>query len=119
MALGYTIRVQGERQLIMALKKADSELKPMFEAKLKKAAEAVAAEAERRTDKYTGRGPIRGRLRGFTAVAESRARSRGLRPDFGSLIMRKGLLPARTAKMKETIKSVEQGLDLLGASNGF
>ena len=119
MALGYRVRLQGERELIRALKSAQSELKPMFEEKLRKAAERVAEEAERRTDKYTGRGPIRGRLRGFTAIAESRARSRGIRPDFGSLIMRKGLLPARTAKMDETIRSVEEGLDLLAAGNGF
>lgn len=119
MALGATVRIKGERELIMALKRAESDLKPMFEGELKRAADVVAGEASSRVSKYRGVGPIRGRLKGFTAIAESRARSRGIRPDFGSLLMRRGLLPARSTKMNETIRRVELALDRLGERNGF
>lgn len=106
------VAIQGERQLILALKAAQSELKVMFERELRQTAERVAEEAQRRADKYGG-GPMRGRLRGFSAVAESRARSQHIRPQFGELMMRKALLPARSAKYEESVRSIEHALDML------
>jgi len=117
------IRVEGLRQLERALKASDKDAAKGLRKELREAAKVVALDARGKfagTDGYSAMG-IRPRVRaGLVAVAEqSRKRVTGKRPDYGSLQMRRALVPALWDNRKEVERRVENMLDKVADGNGF
>jgi hypothetical protein len=122
MAETFTLRVQGINELIRAFRKVDQGLRRQTQRELQEIARIVSDDARNRIDARYGGGSgryIRPRVKGSSAIAESRARSTGRHPNFGGLIMTRGLLPARAAKQDEVVKAFEKMLDKLGSGAGF
>lgn len=118
-----TVRLKGSRQLHRALKDYDNGLKLQFEAELRAAGEIVAAGAQTRfvgVDARSAAG-FRSKVKGFgrVVVQQSRRRTTGNRGDFGSLQMRKALLPSLSENEPQVIRAVEGMLDRLGRQEGF
>jgi len=92
-----TLRVVGYRQFMRATARADRESKRYIRAAFKEIGETVRADAQRRMDVIDSRSAagyrVAVRQRGI-AVRQSLRKTTGDRPDYGSLQMRKALLPA-------------------------
>ena len=118
-----TVKVKGLRELNSALKRYDRALQKDLEVGLREAAQAVADNARSRFSAIDSRsaGGFRPRLRGFgRVVVEQRyRRTTGKHPEFGSLQMRRALLPAMREEEPVVIKEIEHLLDVLGREEGF
>lgn len=116
------IRVKGLKELHKAFKNYDAELKRELDQELRAAGEIVASEARQRfsaIDARAARGFVP-KVRGFgRVIVLQRIRSKHKRPDFGSLQMRKGLLPAMADNEDRVIAKVEDILDTIGRREGF
>ena len=117
------IKVEGLRELERALRASDKDAAKGLRKELREAAKVVALDARGKfagVDGFSAMG-IRPRVRaGLVAVAEqSRKRTTGKRPDYGSLQMRRALVPALWDKRDEIEERVELMLDSVGRSNGF
>lgn len=109
------IKVDGLSQLVRDLGKADKDLRRATQKELSAIAKIVSDRAGHdAASRFGGRAGrfIRPRVRGASAYAESRARSKGIRPNFGTLIMGV-LLKARSAKYDEATRRLERMLDNL------
>lgn len=118
-----TVRIKGLRELNRALKNYDKDLNKDLERELLAAATLVKEDAYQR---FVGvdlksAGGFRPRIRGFgRVVVEQRYRkTTGQHPNFGSLQMRRALLPALSAQEEPVMKAVEGMLDRLGLEEGF
>lgn len=117
-----TLRVEGLKELQRAFRQVDDELRKDMQKGLQKVAKIVADDAKSRLDSRYGGGAgryIRARVKGTSGIAESRARSTGAHPNFGGLVMRHGLIPARAAKADQVRREFETMLDKLGRGAGF
>jgi len=117
------VKVKGLRQLHRALKNVDDGTKRQLEAELRAAGEIVAAGARSRfvgIDARSAAG-FKSRVKGFgrVVVEQSRRRTTGTRGDFGSLQMRRALLPSVTENETRVLLAVEGMLDRLGRKEGF
>jgi hypothetical protein len=115
------LKVRGLRELHRALKRYDGDLN--LESELRDAGEIVAVGARER---FVGISPksaagFKSRVKGFgrVVVQQSRRRTTGRRGDFGSLQMRRALLPSVAANETKVLNAVEGMLDRLGRENGF
>lgn len=118
-----TVRVKGLRELQRALKNIDSDLRKEIDVALREAAQKVAEDARSKfagIDSRSASG-FRPRIRGFgRVVVEQRLkRTTGQHPEFGSLQMRRALLPALGENQEHVIDTLDNLLDTLGRSNGF
>ena len=117
------VRIKGLRQLHSALKRYEADLKRELENELRDAGQIVAEQARDRFGSVDARSAagFRPRLRGFgRVVVEQRLRrTTGMRGDYGSLQMRRALLPAVEASQDRIMEHVEGMLDRLGRENGF
>jgi hypothetical protein len=117
-----TIRVEGLRELQRALRNADKELAKDLTRRLKEAADIVRQDA---ASKFASINPVsaagfRPRARtGVAAVEQSKKRTTGTRPDFGSLQMRVALLPALADNTDNVVAAIDRMLDELGQAEGF
>ena len=91
-------RVNGLREFIRACDNADKDTKRYVRQELRDAADTVREDAEQLFQKYSPESAAgyRVRVRQSTGVSveQSLRKVTGLRPDWGSLQMRKALLPA-------------------------
>ena len=109
------VKVKGLRELHRALKNADQETKKQLERELRDAGDIVR---DRAGMKFGNPG-LRTSTAGFGRVKVTRRRSRHLRGDFGSLLMRRSLLPALAETEPQVIEAVEGMLDRVGRKEGF
>ena len=118
-----TVKVKGLRELNSALKRYDRELGKNLERELLVAAQLVADNARSRFSVIDARSAagMRPRIRGFgRVVVEQRyRRTTGQHPEFGSLQMRRALLPAMREEEPMVIATIEGMLDRLGLEEGF
>jgi len=109
------VEIVGLAQLQAALKLADREAYDGIRSDLKTAGELVAADARSRLmPKYPpSASTIRGRAKGAsTAVAEqTRRRTTGQHPFWGTYQMTRDLMPALDAKSPEVVAVMEHTLD--------
>lgn len=117
------VEIRGLRQLQSALKRYDSSLLHELDKELRDAGQVVADSARDRFSSIDARSAagFRPRVRGFghVVVEQRRKRTTGLRGDFGSLQMRRALLPAVAENRQQVLDHVEGMLDRLGRENGF
>jgi hypothetical protein len=118
-----SIKITNLRQFHRALKDYDEDLKRELEQELKDAADIVRTDARRRFSTIDVRSAagFRPRVKGFgrVLVEQSRRRSTGQRPDFGSLQMRRALIPAVYDNRERVMDAVENMLDRIGLQEGF
>ena len=113
-----TIRVKGLREFSRAATKAEKSTKNVIREKLGEAAVPVRDEARRNFERYDVASAsgfkIRVWGRGYGVfVEQSKRKKTGRRPDYGSLQMRKALLPALESRSNEVERKLEEGLDEL------
>jgi hypothetical protein len=114
MAQGATLQLRGYREFLRATDRADRESKRYVRDSFRRVGEIVRAEAANRfspIDQRTAAGyRTRIRQRGI-AVEQSLAKTTGARPDFGSLQMRRALLPALMANQDTLMRDLDLALD--------
>ena len=120
---GTSVKVNGLRELHRALKNYDNGLKLELEQELRDAGDLVATSARTKfvgIDARSAAG-FKSKVRGFgrVVVQQSRRRTTGRRGDFGSLQMRRALLPSVTENEPQVLHAIEGMLDRLGRREGF
>lgn len=118
-----SVKVNGLRQLHRAFKEYDNGLKLELEQELRDAGDLVATGARTRflgVDARSATG-FKTRVKGFgrVVVQQSRRRTTGRRGDYGSLQMRRALLPSLAENEPQVMDAVEGMLDRLGRREGF
>lgn len=112
-----TVRVEGLAQLLRATDAAGKETKKLVRDELRKAAVPVRDEAARKFEEFSPRSASRYgisvRKVGTVSVEQRLRRTTGARPDFGSLQMRKALVPALDDKSDEVLDALDEALDRL------
>ena len=109
-----TIVVRGYKEFLRASKNAGTATNREVRAAFREAGEIVRADAAQRLAKYSTTSAaglkVRVRQRGV-AVEQSLRKTTGAHPQYGSLQMRKSLLPALAAKEPEVEAEFEKALD--------
>ena len=121
--MATSLKVTGLRELHRALKNYDDDLKRELEDELRAAGELVTESSRARfvnTDARSAAG-FKSKVKGFgrVVVQQSRRRTTGRRGDYGSLQMRRALIPAVAENEATVIRHMEGMLDRLGRENGF
>lgn len=123
MAAAGQVKVKGLRQLNRAFKEYNNDLKRELERELRAAGDIVAQDARSRFMGIDARSAMgyKSRVKGFgrVVVEQSRRRTTGLRPDYGSLQMRRALLPSVADNETKVLAAVDGMLGRLGRENGF
>lgn len=114
--------VKGYRETDRAFRKLSKELSGEFRQEMMEAAEPIAAEARGRLSRYSGASvatvhPVA--LAKGVVVRQDARKVTGKRPDFGSLQMRKALIPALSDNEEKVINGLERALDRLTNEAGF
>lgn len=116
MAQGATVRVNGYREFLRAINRADRESKRYVRTTFAHVGESVRREATSRFLPIDVRSATSYRVvvrtRGI-AVEQTRRRTTGKRPDFGRLQMRRALVPALEANAHTLERELEHALDLV------
>lgn len=117
-----TIRVRGYRETARALQRVNKGAKVALYAGLKEAANPIAEDARARLMGYTAMktSSIRPRvtMRGVY-ITQGARKTTGTRPDFGSLQMKVGLLPALYSRQDDIVDRVEAAFLVLTKTEGF
>lgn len=112
-----TVRVRGYREFMRAARKSEKSTRDVIKARLSKAAEPVRDEAKRDFERYDKRSAsgFKTRVwgRGYGVfVEQSRRRTTGHHPEFGTLQMAT-LFRALDKKSGEVERELEKGVDEL------
>lgn len=117
MAGAYSVRVNGLRSLLRATDAAGKDTKKLVRDELRRAAEPVRAEAERLFFPVDAGSAMRYgisvRRAGTVTVEQRKRRTTGQHPEFGSLQMRRALIPALEAKQDEVVAELDRALERL------
>lgn len=116
------IEIKGLDDLVRSFRRLDKDLTKEIQRGLQEAARPVAEAAKSKLGKYRGAatGGIRPRVKGATAIVEQRkGKVTGKRGDFGTIIMQKALIPARTEQADHVVKHLERVIDRLGGEEGL
>lgn len=109
-----SVKVKGYREFLRAASKAEKETKAVVRTEFKRIAEPVRAEATSRFSTIDSRSAagfrIAVRQRGV-AVEQRIKRTTGKRGDYGSLQMRRALIPSLNANEDKIVRGVEQAID--------
>lgn len=120
--MAETIRVKGYRETARALQRVNKGAKLALYSGLRDAAEPIAEDARSRLGGYQGlkTSTIRPRVgvRGVY-ITQGAKKTSGLRPDFGALQMREGLLPAAYSRQDDIVDKVETAFLILSKTQGF
>ena len=105
---------RGFTGLIRATRQMEPDTRKYVRQAFREVGEAVRQEAQALfspIDPTTAAGfKVRVRQRGI-AVEQSIRKTTGARPDYGALMMRKALLPARADKLGDTQRAMEEALE--------
>jgi len=109
-----TLRVRGYKEFLRAVNHADKNLKREVRETFRQVGEVVRVEAAELFSRYDGRSAagyrVRVRQRGVS-VEQSMRKTTGQHPEYGSLQMRKALLPALGRKEPEVEAAFEKAVD--------
>lgn len=118
----FTVHVKGYREVTRALNKVDKGTRKALLAALKRGAEPVAQDARQRLSRYPGLSTATIAPRAVAKgvyVTQKRGKKTGTRPDFGSLQMRVGLIPAAAANEDHVRDVVDDAIGKLIKGEGF
>jgi hypothetical protein len=118
----FTVRVKGYREVTRALNRVDKGTRKALLDGLKKAAEPTAQDARSLLAKYSGLSTSTIQPRAVATgvyITQKRGKKTGTRPDFGSLQMQRGLLPAVYDHEDEFRDKVDDALGALIRREGF
>lgn len=118
----FTVKVKGYREVTRALNRVDKGTRKALLDALKKAAEPTAADARSKLGRYQGLNTSSIQPRAVSNgvfITQKQAKKTGLRPDFGSLQMRVGLLPAVSDHQDDFSDAVDNALGVLINREGF
>lgn len=117
-----TIRVKGYRELAKSLRYMDKESAAAIRTEFRAIGEIVRAEAAQLFSPISPSSAagykVRVRQKGI-AVEQSLPRTTGQHPSYGTLQMRRALLPAADAHEEDTINRLEEALDNIASRAGF
>lgn len=120
--MAQTLRVVGYREAASALNKVNRKAKATLFAGLRAAAEPIALDARQRLMGYQGMSTSTIRpsatQRGVVVV-QRKKKTTGKRPDFGSLQMKQGLLPALYQNQDDISQKVEDAFTALILTEGL
>jgi len=109
-----TLRVKGYREFVRACDHAGNDTKREVRKTLRTVGDIVRAEASQRFARYDARSAagyrVSVRQRGVSVV-QSLRKTTGLRPDYGTLQMKRALLPALVTKETEVEHAMERAID--------
>lgn len=117
-----TLRVRGYREVTRALNQVDKGARKALLDGLKEAADPTAQDARAKLSGYAGldTGSIQPRaVAGGVYITQKHGKKTGTRPDFGSLQMRQGLLPAAYENQDMFRDKVDDALGRLINREGF
>lgn len=117
-----TVNVKGYKEVIRALNRTDKETRKTLKDALKEAAEPVAVTARGLIAKYRGASTSTIQPRVVTKgvfVTQRKRKTTGMRPDFGSLQMRKGMIPALYDHEDDIVEHVDHAIGVLINREGF
>lgn len=117
-----TVHVKGYREVVRALNRVDSETKKTLLKGMKDAAEPIATDARQKLSRFAGLSTSTIAPRAVTngVYVTQRAKKRtGQRPDFGSLQMQVGLIPALEDNADDIEDRVDAALGALIRREGF
>lgn len=110
-------------ELFVALREIEPALHQAVKEGLREVGEVVRDDAEERFAEYDASSAagfrVRVRAAGRVVVEQTRRRTTGRRPDYGSLMMTKALLPARDAKEAEAAEVLEARVGRTLEAAGF
>lgn len=118
----FTLEVKGYREVLRALNQVDKGTRKAVLDGLKEAADPIAQDARSRLSGYgnISTETIQPRaVAGGVFITQKKGKKTGKRPDFGSLQMRQGLLPAAYTAQDDISDHVEDALDTLISRSGF
>lgn len=118
MADRFTVRVHGFTEFMQAANAAPKETKQKVRASFKKAGEVVRADAVRRFSAIDSGSAIGYRTSvklGGVAVYQAIRKTTGQRGDYGSLQMRKALLPALMHNQEQLMADVDKAMEEVAA----
>lgn len=118
----FTVKVKGYREVTRALNRVDKGTRKSLLDGLKKAAEPTAQDARSKLAGYSGINTASIQPRAVSNgvyITQKQAKKTGTRPDFGSLQMRVGLLPAVSDHEDEFRDKVDDALGVLIRREGF
>ena len=111
---GATLRVEGYTELLRALKHADRQQRLEVRHTLRDVGQIVQRDAAQRFSPINARSAagykVRVRQRGV-AVEQSIRKTTGAHPEWGSLQMRRALIPALYAKEDDTKRAMDAAMD--------
>ena len=109
------VRVIGLREFIRTADRASRDTKRMVRRELADAADPVREEAERLFEKINPASAkgyrVSVRKAGLIYIVQSKRKTTGLRPDYGSKQMKVALIPAGKAKEEEVRQNLEHAVD--------
>jgi hypothetical protein len=118
MAQGATLRIENYRQFMQTLARADKATRKAVRDELRQSGEHVRVDSARlfaTTDPRSAAGyRVRVRQRGV-AVEQSLRRTTGKHPQFGTLQMRRALLPSLYGNEDRTVRELEQAMTRIAA----
>jgi len=118
----YTVRVKGYREVMRALNAVDKDTRKSVLAGLKEAALPIAEDARGLLGGYAGLSTstiVPRAVGNGVFVTQKAKKTTGLRPDFGALQMRQGLLPAVMSHQDTIADKVDDALGKLINKEGF
>jgi len=118
----FTLRVRGYREAARALNTVDKKTRATMLLGMKRGAKPIAADARSLLSRYQGLNTSSIQPRAVATgvyVTQKQGKKTGLRPDFGSLQMTQGLIPAAYRNADQLEHSVELALDVLALKEGF
>lgn len=109
------VEVKGLREFQRDMRRASKDVAKEFTKTMVELGAPIAADARSRADRYGSAvsNKIRPRVKGASLFLESRARSKGIRPDFGALVMGQALIPAVEGHADEVVDGFSKAVDEL------
>lgn len=120
MASGVTVKATGIREVQRGLRKIDADLPRALNRALVEIGRPISEDARSRVERYGSSvaNKIRPRVKGSSLFVESRARSKGIRPNLGGLVFR-GIYGAAAKHTDKTVEAFERVIERLARDNGF
>jgi hypothetical protein len=121
-SIDVSVRVTGLREVQRAFRAMGKEADKMVRDELKQVGDIVRADAAQRFESISPSSAAGYKVsvrQGSISVRQSKRKTTGKRPDFGTLQMRVALEPALAANEQQVVRALDAALDRLASKQGF